>query len=102
MGERFVTVKWNGDVYPCSHLHGEEFNAGNVKHRTFREVWEAAPALMQVRRELGQVGGHCGGCRHNAFCKGCRAVMQQQTGNWLAADYDCPVMSSGSQIDFDD
>jgi radical SAM protein with 4Fe4S-binding SPASM domain len=92
MGERFVTVKWNGDVYPCSHLHGEEFNAGNVKHKTFREIWEAAPVLTQIRRELAQVEGHCGGCRHNAFCKGCRAVMQQQTGNWLAADYDCPVM----------
>jgi pyrroloquinoline quinone biosynthesis protein E len=91
MGERFVTVKWNGDVYPCSHLHGEDFNAGNVKRKTFREIWEAAPFLAQVRRELGQVEGDCGGCSHNAFCKGCRAVMQQQTGNWLAADHDCAL-----------
>src|SRR5207247_477023 len=29
MGDRFATVKWNGDVYPCSHLHGEEFRAGS-------------------------------------------------------------------------
>jgi radical SAM protein with 4Fe4S-binding SPASM domain len=89
MGERFVTVKWNGDVYPCSHLHGEEFNAGNVKHKTFREIWEAAPVFARVRRELDQGEGDCGKCGHNAFCKGCRAVMQQQTGNWLATDHDC-------------
>jgi pyrroloquinoline quinone biosynthesis protein E len=89
MGERFVTVKWNGDVYPCSHLHGEEFNAGNVTHKTFRQIWEKAPVLTQVRRELGLVEGDCGRCRHNALCKGCRAVMRQQTGNWLAADHDC-------------
>jgi radical SAM protein with 4Fe4S-binding SPASM domain len=91
MGERFVTVKWNGDVYPCSHLYGDEFNAGNVKHKTFRDIWEGALVLRLVRRELGQVEGHCGGCGHKDFCKGCRAVMQQQTGNWLAADYDCPL-----------
>jgi radical SAM protein with 4Fe4S-binding SPASM domain len=91
MGERFVTVKWNGDVYPCSHLHGQEFNAGNVKHQTFREIWEGSPVFMRVRREIDQVEGHCGGCRNNAFCKGCRAVMQQQTGNWLEADHDCAL-----------
>jgi radical SAM protein with 4Fe4S-binding SPASM domain len=94
MGERFVTVKWNGDVYPCSHLHGEEFNAGNVAEKTFTEIWEAAPALARIRQELDQVKGDCGGCSHNAFCKGCRAVMQQQTGDWLAADEDCSYSNS--------
>lgn len=94
MGERFVTVKWNGDVYPCSHLHGEEFKAGNVRERTFTEIWKAAPALARIRRELDHVKGHCGDCSHNAFCKGCRAVMQQQTGDWLAADEDCSYSNS--------
>ncbi len=81
MGERFATVKWNGDVYPCSHLHGEEFNAGNVGRQSFREIWHSGPAFARVRREIGQIEGHCGSCGHNAFCKGCRAVMQQQSGN---------------------
>jgi len=94
MGERFATVKWNGDVYPCSHLHGEEFNAGNVNHKSFLEIWESSLVFARVRRELGQVEGHCGACGHNAFCKGCRAVMQQQTGDWLAADRDCAVTSA--------
>jgi len=89
MGERFATVKWNGDVYPCSHLHGAEFNAGNVRDKSFREIWRSSQVFTRVRQEIGQVGGVCGACGHNAFCKGCRAVMQHQTGNWLAADHDC-------------
>ena len=47
--------------------------------------------FTRLRRELAHVEGHCGGCAHNAFCKGCRAVMQAQTGNWLAADHECAV-----------
>ena len=89
MGDRFATVKWNGDVYPCSHLHGEEFNAGNVLRGAFRDIWSESALFARVRRELGQVEGHCGGCGHNVFCKGCRAVAQQQIGNWLAADRGC-------------
>jgi len=91
MGERFATVKWNGDVYPCSHLHGAEFNAGNVRDKSFREIWRSGQVFTRVRQEINRVGGACGACGHNAFCKGCRAVMQRQTGNWLAADHDCGV-----------
>jgi radical SAM protein with 4Fe4S-binding SPASM domain len=89
MGDRFATVKWNGDVYPCSHLHEEEFKAGNVLRSSFHEIWEESEFFTRVRRELGQVEGHCGSCSHNVFCKGCRAVVQKQTGNWLAADRGC-------------
>jgi radical SAM protein with 4Fe4S-binding SPASM domain len=91
MGERFATVKWNGDVYPCSHLRGAEFNAGNVRDKSFREIWQSGQVFSRVRREINQIGGSCGSCGHKAFCKGCRAVMQHQTGNWLAADYECGV-----------
>jgi pyrroloquinoline quinone biosynthesis protein E len=86
MGDRLATVKWNGDVYPCSHLHGEGFKAGNVRWDSFREIWERSERFTRVRRELGHVEGPCGVCGHNAFCKGCRAVMQQQTSNGLEAD----------------
>lgn len=92
MGERFATVKWNGDVSPCSHLHGAEFAAGNVRQQSFRTIWEAGAVFARVRREIQQVEGACGGCARHAFCKGCRAVMEQQTGNWLAADDDCAVL----------
>ena len=40
MGERFVVVTWNGDVYPCSHLHEKEFKMGNVLEQRFQDIWE--------------------------------------------------------------
>ncbi|MGV3719738.1 MAG: radical SAM/SPASM domain-containing protein [Actinomycetota bacterium] len=91
MGERFAVIAWNGDVLPCSHLHGGEFRAGSVVTDTFRQVWERSNVFARVRRDLRQVEGQCGDCGHNAFCKGCRAVAGHQTGNWLAPDLECAV-----------
>lgn len=96
MGERFATIKWNGDVYPCSHLHGEEFRAGNVVQESFRAIWERSAVFANLRRDLERVEGKCGSCQHNPFCKGCRAVMQLQTGNWLGEDQDCAVSTNGA------
>lgn len=90
LGDRFATIKWNGDVYPCSHLHGEAFKAGNVLTESFREIWEQSKVFTRVRRELARTGGSCGGCAHRPFCKGCRAMAWQQTGDWLATDPGCP------------
>jgi len=70
-------------------LHSAEFNAGNVRNESFQIIWERSTVFAEVRRTLPQVEGKCGSCQHNAFCKGCRAVMQRQTGNWLAEDQDC-------------
>lgn len=89
MGDRFATIRWNGDVTPCSHLHGAEFIAGNVLNESFQTIWERSNVFAGLRRALPQVDGKCRSCQHNSFCKGCRAVMQLQTNNWLAEDHDC-------------
>jgi radical SAM protein with 4Fe4S-binding SPASM domain len=91
MGERFATIQWNGDVYPCSHLRGPRFRAGNVQTQSFRAIWEHSEVFTRLRRDLARVGGRCGACAHRFFCKGCRALVWQQTGDWLAADVDCPA-----------
>ncbi|HYG34290.1 MAG TPA: SPASM domain-containing protein [Clostridia bacterium] len=93
LGERFACVKWNGDVFPCSHLYGEQFKAGNVMSASFGEIWDYSKAFTTIRADLPSVTGKCGSCRHNALCKGCRAVMWQKSGDWLVADQDCPVSS---------
>jgi pyrroloquinoline quinone biosynthesis protein E len=91
MGERFATVKWTGDVFPSSHLHGDQFKAGNVMSNSFRDIWEDSDVFDMIRTDLRDVTGKCGSCGHNVLCKGCRAVTWQQSGDWLAADRDCPV-----------
>jgi|GEM_PF-2788378 len=90
MGERFVVVAWNGDVYPCSHLYGKEFKMGNVMEQRFRAIWETSSILKRTNMELRRIEGHCGRCIKRRFCGGCRAIMWHTTGNLRAADAGCP------------
>jgi radical SAM protein with 4Fe4S-binding SPASM domain len=73
-------------------LHGAEFTAGNVQRESFQTIWERSAVFTKLRRELPQVAGQCGSCAHKTFCKGCRAVMQLQTNDWLAEDQDCGLV----------
>jgi pyrroloquinoline quinone biosynthesis protein E len=98
MGERFAVIAWNGDVLPCSHIHGGEFRAGSVVSNTFRQVWERSNVFARVRQDLRRVEGQCGACGHNSFCKGCRAVVDHQTGNWLATDLECALATPGGSF----
>lgn len=53
------------------------------------ELYTGKTAALQ---EINPVEGHCGACGHNAFCKGGRAIVQLQTGDWLAADNNCALV----------
>lgn len=90
MGERFVVVAWNGDVYPCSHLYGKEFKIGNVVEQRFRAIWEKSSVFTHTHAELRRIEGHCGRCIKRRFCGGCRAIVWHTTGNLRAADAGCP------------
>jgi pyrroloquinoline quinone biosynthesis protein E len=91
MGERFVVIAWNGDVYPCSHLYGKEFVAGNITTQSFRDIWERSNLFVQIQEERNRLDGHCGSCDRRRFCGGCRAILWQTTGNLRAADTGCPL-----------
>ncbi len=99
MGERFVVVKWNGDVYPCSHLQGEQFKAGNITEQPFRVIWETSPVFAAIREELNHLEGHCSRCVKRQFCGGCRAIMWHTTGDLRTADAGCPVAGTGLRVD---
>ena len=87
MGERFVVVAWNGDVYPCSHLRGTEYKmGGNVKEQPFRDICETSYAFTRTQLEPRRAEGHCGSCIKRESCGGCRAIMWHTTGNMRAAD----------------
>lgn len=90
MGDRFVVVAWNGDVYPCSHLRGTAYKIGNVTEQPFRAIWETNYVFTHSHPELRRVEGRCGRCIKRRFCGGCRATMWHTTGNLRAADVACP------------
>ena len=91
MGERFLIVTWNGDVYPCSHVQEKEFKMGNVMEQKFQTIWETSSVNAHTPSELRRAEGHCGICVKRRFCGGCRAIAWRTTGNLWAADAGCHV-----------
>jgi radical SAM protein with 4Fe4S-binding SPASM domain len=91
MGERFVVIAWNGDVYPCSHLQSEEFKAGNITENPFHLIWDKSRLFSRLRTARDNLKGRCGRCAKRQFCGGCRAITWRTTGDLQAEDGDCPL-----------
>jgi radical SAM protein with 4Fe4S-binding SPASM domain len=79
-GVRFCTITPAGDVLGCSILPG---SAGNLRERSFREIWDRSPWLARLRAlRAGDVAG-CRGCAHQSTCSRCPAQALVETGDLL-------------------
>jgi radical SAM protein with 4Fe4S-binding SPASM domain len=80
-GIRVAAICCNGDVKGCpSHPHA--FVAGNVREKTFGDVWGRAEAFAYNTDWHGErlVGG-CGSCPFRHICRGgCRTMAYSVTG----------------------
>lgn len=90
-GKRFCVVKWNGDVYPCSHLYGDAFRIGSVAVSPFADVWRSP--FEKSGQRLRKLFGPCGVCVHKPACGGCRAIALYEYGNAYATDPSCPTLA---------
>lgn len=90
MGERFVVIAWNGDVYPCSHLQDADFKVGNIIEQPFRVIWGKSQLLSRLWINRNHLRERCGRCAKRQFCGGCRAIAWRATGDLQAEDSDCP------------
>lgn len=89
MPHGYVTVLANGDVNPCMLL---QLRLGNVRDQSITEIWQQSPILAALRsRELK---GQCGECSHRLICAGCRGRAYEQTGDMLASDPGCWLVST--------
>jgi len=72
--QAFVTLDWNGDVYPCCHFVGKsEFCYGNLLESTFSQI-----ASTNIRSRISQRAVEaeklCRGCDFHEICfAGCMA-----------------------------
>lgn len=82
-GRAIACVTSTGDVTPCVML---PVVLGNMRQRTFREIWGGA-VLDRLRAR--EVGGACGACALRERCGGCRAAAWAHTGDLYAADPQC-------------
>jgi radical SAM protein with 4Fe4S-binding SPASM domain len=87
-GQGAITA--TGDVWPCVVL---PVPVGNVRERSFAEIWRTAPVLagLRSRRELG---GLCGSCPLKERCGGCRAVAWAYTGDPFSEDPRCWLVAN--------
>lgn len=84
-GNGFAFVSHVGDVCGCGFL---PLSVGNVRDRSFPELYAGAP-LFQAFRDPSRLGGDCGACEYRALCGGCRARAYAATGDPLAEEPDC-------------
>ncbi len=92
-GERFCTIKSNGDVFPCSFLTTKAFLAGNVLDTPFSSIWNNSVIFKNMRSIKNNVMGVCRNCLIKKNCGGCRALALFETGNLYAEEKFCPVMT---------
>jgi radical SAM protein with 4Fe4S-binding SPASM domain len=90
-GRGFVYVKSNGDVWPCPFV---ELSAGNVREKSFREIYEQSEVFKNLRRREETLKGDCGECRYNRLCGGCRGRALAYSGDYLAEDPRCFILNS--------
>ena len=94
-GTQYCRITPEGDVTPCPYM---TVSAGNIRERSFREIWETSPVLLQLR-DLGQLKGRCGQCEFNELCGGCRCRAYAGYGDYLEEDPACSYQPTGRPLE---
>jgi radical SAM protein with 4Fe4S-binding SPASM domain len=83
-----ICVTIDGDVTPCSVIRK---GFGNVHYESLKTIIEKnKDALLYTDlRDVKNLPGHCGSCKNNSVCWGCRASAYYEAGDILALDPKC-------------
>lgn len=96
-GTRYCRITPKGDVTPCPYM---TVVAGNVRERSFGEIWETSPILRQLRAP-DQLKGRCGRCEFNELCGGCRCRAYAAYDDYLQEDPACTYEPTGEPLTAD-
>jgi len=84
-----MDIDCDGSVYPSSYLQIPEFNAGNVKSSTLRQLWNT-PKWQDLRKESHKICGRCQICDLYNFCGGGTITNSYlHTKNFCSSDAQC-------------
>ncbi len=84
-GTTFAFISRRGDVNPCGYL---PLKAGNVREKSFREIWESAKLFLDLRNRRA-LKGKCGACEYRVACGGCRARAYAKHGDYMGEEPYC-------------
>lgn len=96
-GKLTARLMADGTLTPCVFISQ---GAGNLRERSFADIWENAPVLRTIRDRNLLVSGNCGGCEYKQICGGCRATSVAFTGQLMGGDPSCwvvPFAASGGE-----
>jgi radical SAM protein with 4Fe4S-binding SPASM domain len=85
-GKGFSYIRFDGEVWPCNFI---PLAAGNVREKSFSDIWDKSPLLQEFRGQKRQLQGICGNCDEQSICGGCRGRAYAHTGDPFAADPNC-------------
>ncbi|MBM4323447.1 MAG: heme b synthase [Deltaproteobacteria bacterium] len=84
-GISFCFISHTGQVQPCGYL---ELNCGNVREKSFPEIWKESSIFKDLRNFDGY-GGKCGPCEFRKVCGGCRARAYEISGDYMGEEPYC-------------
>lgn len=93
-GTQYCRITPSGDVTPCPYM---TVTAGNVRERSFTEIWKESPVLLDLR-DPERLGGRCGACEYKELCGGCRCRAYAGFDDYLAEDPACPYEPTGEPL----
>ena len=72
-GRTLCNIAYNGDIYPCAYIYGDEFKCGNMLEKDFMDIWRSS-TIMELFRNLDTLDSPCNECDLKQICLGgCRA-----------------------------
>lgn len=84
-GTGFAFISRRGEVNPCGYL---PLKAGNIRGKSFREIWESAKLFLDLRNRAA-LQGKCGACEYKTACGGCRARAYARYGDYMQEEPYC-------------
>jgi radical SAM protein with 4Fe4S-binding SPASM domain len=95
-GTEYCRIMPQGEVTPCPYM---TVVAGNLREKSFQEIWETSPVLLELR-EASRLKGRCGVCEFNRLCGGCRCRAHAAYGDYLQEDPACTYQPTGQPLEF--
>ncbi len=94
-GTEYCRITPDGDVTPCPYM---TVSAGNVRERSFTDVWRTSPVL-EALRDPDRLKGRCGACEYRELCGGCRCRAYAGLDDVLEEDPACPHVPTGVPLE---
>ncbi len=86
-GVRLVNINHRGEVRPDPFFY---HSLGNIREKSFSEIWNSNGLLSELRRKPRRVKGKCSSCEYLEICNGnSRARAYYATGDYLGEDPAC-------------